>query len=312
VTTGPQPSPTGTSPALGLLGVPTSAGAHYAGQEAAPEALRQRDLVGRWAQRGLTVADRGDLVRRPFRVDPTAPKARNAVDVCDCIREVAEAVADAQVDGQLPVVLGGDCTITLGVVAGLKRRLGDVGLLYFDGDADLVTPATTRSGILDAMVVAHLLGEAESALTSAWGGGPLLEDDQLALLGYDPADRDSYDETIVARHPAVSLASYQDLALDPEGVARAALAQIRRPGRAVIVHFDIDAVDSGDLPLADFPHYGTGLSLAQAGRVLTALLGAPELAAVVLTEVNPTHDASGHLLDRYIDTIGDALAAALG
>jgi arginase family enzyme len=39
------------------------------------------------------------------------------------------------------IVLGGDCTITLGVLAGLQRAEPDAGLVYFDGDADLGRPA---------------------------------------------------------------------------------------------------------------------------------------------------------------------------
>jgi arginase len=74
----------------------------------------------------------------------------------------------------------------------------------------------------------------------------------------------------------------------------------------VVVHFDIDAVDSRDLPLANFPHYGTGVPLHIAAQVLHVLLRAPGLAAVVLTEINPSHDPDGALLDRYIQTLTDA------
>ena len=46
----------------------------------------------------------------------------------------------------------------LGVMAGVQRRYPEAGLLYVDGDADLATPGTTSSGVLDAMGAAHLLG----------------------------------------------------------------------------------------------------------------------------------------------------------
>jgi arginase family enzyme len=81
--------------------------------------------------------------------------------------------------------------------------------------------------------------------------------------------------------------------------------------RGLIVHFDVDAVDSGDLPLANFPHYGTGVPLSAARRVLSVLFAAPRLSAVVLTEVNPGYDPDGDSLARYTEAVAGALAAGL-
>lgn len=44
-----------------LIGVPTSAGAHHAGQERAPRALREAGLVKRLQEAGLGIDDAGDL-----------------------------------------------------------------------------------------------------------------------------------------------------------------------------------------------------------------------------------------------------------
>ena len=73
----------------------------------------------------------------------------------------------------------------------------------------------------------------------------------------------------------------------------------------------MDAVDSGDLPLANFPHHGTGVPLAVAGQVLSVLCGAPALSAVVLTEVNPSYDPSGDSLDPYLEAVAGALITGL-
>jgi len=57
--------------------------------------------------------------------------------------------------------------------------------------------------------------------------------------------------------------------------------------------------------------YGSGVKLDAAGDVLGALCAAPGLAAVVLTEVNPTHDPEGTQTARYVETVTRALGAAL-
>jgi hypothetical protein len=67
------------------------------------------------------------------------------------------------------------------------------------------------------------------------------------------------------------------------------------------VHFDVDAVYSADLPLANYPHHGKGLTFEAAMTVLRELCASPALTAMVLTEVNPTHDPIGELLGRYLD-----------
>lgn len=66
-----------------------------------------------------------------------------------------------------------------------------------------------------------------------------------------------------------------------------------------------------DLPLANFPHYGTGVPLAVAAEVLTVCYRAPQFRAAVLTEVNPSYEPSGAALARYTDAVAGALIAAL-
>ena len=184
-------------------------------------------------------------------------------------------------------------------------------LAYFDGDADLSSPERTRSGVLDATGVAHLLGIADTPLARIGRQVPMLAEHQLTLLGYDTGDPDSYEAAAFAARPGLRHASDAQLRADPAGVARAAVEAVSSPKARVAVHFDVDSVDSRDLALANFPHYGTGVPLAMAGQVLGTLLAAPGLASLTLTEVNPTHDPTGQLIERYIDTVVSALSSAL-
>jgi arginase len=60
-----------------MIGVPSSAGAHHAGQERAPAALRQAGLLDRLRAAGVAISDAGDLPAMPFAVDRDHPTARN-------------------------------------------------------------------------------------------------------------------------------------------------------------------------------------------------------------------------------------------
>jgi arginase len=291
-----------------VLGAATSAGTHHAGQERAPDALRAGGFVERLKAAGLTVTDLGNVVCETFRVDAGHGPARNMTATVRAARSVADAVEHAALEGSILLVLGGDCTITLGVLAGLQRVEPDTGLVYFDGDADLGTPGD-GSGILDAMGITHLLGLAETELTGLFETRPPLAVRRLAMLGYDETDPESRRSVFDARP---DLTHYPDHAVraDPLGCARGALAAVQEASR-LIVHFDVDAVDSGDLPLANFPHYGTGVPLVVARQVLSVLFAAPSLTAVVLTEVNPSYDPAGDSLDRYIEAVTGALIPGL-
>jgi arginase len=292
-----------------LIGAATSAGTHHAGQENAPRALRAGGFNARLAAAGLSVTDLGDVVYEPFQADRSGALARNEAAVVAVAAAVANAVRREAADDAVVVVLGGDCTISLGVLAGLQRTEPETGLVYFDGDADLAAPGR-GSGIMDAMGIAHLLGLAETGLTGLFQARPPIADERLAVLGFDETDPDSFLPGGFGARPGLTHFPDHAVRADPAGCARAALAATEAAPR-LMVHFDVDAVDSGDLPLANYPHYGTGVSLAAAGQVLSVLFAAPRLAAVVLTEVNPSYDPHGGSLPRYIDAVAGALITGL-
>ena len=172
-----------------LIGVPTSAGAHHAGQDRAPAALRAAGILGRLRAAGVSISDAGDLPGSVFAVDHDHPRARNLAAVVSVARTVADAVAREVAAGRRPLVMGGDCTITLGVIAGFRRVHSNVGLAYVDGDADLGAMTGEASGILDATGIEHLLGEGEPELAGLAGQPPLLEGSRLAMLGCDPREQ---------------------------------------------------------------------------------------------------------------------------
>jgi arginase len=293
-----------------VLGVASSAGAHFAGQERAPAALRAAGLVDRLIAAGLTVRDRGDVVMESYAVDNENPTCRNFPAVLRTARQVADIVSSVVADGAIPLVLGGDCTVTVGVVAGVRRVRPDAGLFYFDGDADLATPESTSIGVLDAMGIAHLIGLADNELASLGGDRPLLPSGRLVLFGIDETDGESFREEVMHEFPDLRWYPGHAVRSDPAGCARRALDGLIT-GAGMILHFDVDAVDSGDLPLGNYPHYGVGVSLEAAAEALAVAAAAPDLISIVLTEVNPTHDPDGQQLRRYVDAVGGALTAGL-
>jgi arginase len=293
-----------------IIGAPTSAGAYGVGQELAPQALRDAGLVTSLRQRGLQVEDGGDLPVRRFRPDPDRRTAQNLSRVVEVAGEVRDRVTATLRAGRLPVVLGGDCTITLGVIAGLVEVHGDAAVAYLDGDADLSTPSTTRSGILDAMGVAHLLGLPGVAPELAGIGPrrPLLNGARLALVGFSEDDLSDDEHDLLQRQQA-SLFPADSIRVDPPGAARR-VTQALPAASPLVVHLDVDLIDSVELPLAQFPHFNTGLTFDQAWELFDNVCAHRLPAAVVVTEANPLNDPDTVHMPRLVDLMVSALANA--
>src|ERR1700687_588428 len=290
---------------LGVMGVPSSAGAHGPGQEKAPGALRKAGLLGALREAGVEVEDLGDLPVTRFQPDQANRKQQSRSRVIKVAHQVADRVAEAVERELVPLVLGGDCTITLGVVAGLLRQQPDLGLIYFDGDADMTTPDTTRSGIFDSMGVAHLIGEGDPEAAHLRPPFPLHPSDRAPLFGFHPYECEPDEQRLLEKS---AMAQYPVTSMGDRPVERAAEALARLEGRvrAIAVHFGVDVMDSAEIPLADWPHYDA-LSFGDAMRCLRVFVGSPKLAALVVTEINPDNDPDGLLVRQFIDAFAEAM-----
>jgi arginase len=290
---------------LGLIGVPSSAGAHGPGQEKAPSALRDAGLLGALREAGLEVEDLGDLPVARFQPDPANRKRQSRSKVIEVAQQVADRVAAAVERDLVPLVLGGDCTITLGVVSGLVRGQPDLGLIYFDGDADMTTPDTTHSGIFDSMGVSHLIGQGDPQVSRLGPRFPLLPPNRIALFGFhpyevEPNEQQLLETSAIPQYPVTSMGDR------PVERAAEALARLEERAPAIAVHFDVDVMDSAEIPLANWPHYDA-LAFGDAMRCLRVFAGTPKLAALVVTEINPDHDPDGLLVAQFVDAFADAL-----
>ena len=302
------------SQTLGLLGVPSSAGAFAPGQEQAPQAMRQMGLVAALRAAGVAVVDHGDSPIWRWRPDQTQPTAQNLAVVAEQARTTAARVQEIVRIGQIPVVLGGDCTIELGVVAGHLQTQDRLALLYFDLHPDLNVPASVLEGALDWMGVAHLLAieGAADALTRMGPRFPLLGDDDLLLFAYGPEQSTSWEREIIERR-GLSGIPVAEVRAAPEASAAAALAQIASRCDRLLVHFDVDVIDFTDAPLSENTGRNQGLSFAEAFAALRVLLASDRLATLTITELNPDHGAEdGSTLARFVAALVDALAGSVG
>jgi arginase len=274
--------------------------------------LRAAGLADALEAADVAVSDAGDLPVSLFATAPAPSGARNLPAVLEVVGRVADAVAAARAEGDVPVLLGGDCTLVLGAVAGLRRleqASGDVGVFYLDGDADLDTPQEGW-GVLDSCGVAHLLGDGDPQLAALRPDGPLVDAASLVLFGFHPAQLSAGQWRRFAGRGLYGV-PVTDIPAGTAGRrATQALTRLRDKG-ALVCHLDIDVIDYARFPLADCPRYHGGLSLTDTFDAIMAAAGHPALACLTLTEVNPDHDPTGELTRQLVADWSAAIAVGL-
>jgi arginase len=295
---------------VGVIGVPTSAAAFAPGQEQAPRALREAGLLEELGRSGVNVSDRGDRETWRWRPDRNYPRAQNVSKIVEIVRDTAQRVSDSTAAGELTLVLGGDCTVGIGTVAGHVGTGERVGLVYFDTHADLNVPGSVSEGALDWMGLAHMLGEPGACpdLVNAGPRAPLLHPAQVLLFAWGAGQATEFEREVISRR-GIEVVPVEEVAADPEGTAVRALEMMRDRCDRLLVHFDVDVIDFTDVPLSENWGRNEGLAYEHAMRALHQLLETPMLAGLTITELNPDHAEEGTDSIRRIAT---AIAAALG
>jgi arginase len=180
-----------------------------------------------------------------------------------------------------------------------------MGLLYFDGDVDLMTPETSGTGILDGMGMAHILGCGADELARVGERYPLLTDDHIVLYGFDAAEVAQTEADVLRNGHLSTYPAYRIRKRVKKSAARA-LADLRSKACPVLVHFDVDVINFEDFPAADVPHYN-GLTFREAMTTLRVFLADPCVAGLVLTEFNADRDPDGQLASRLVDGLVHAM-----
>jgi arginase len=294
---------------VAVIGVPSSAGAYAIGQEDAPAGLRAAGLIARLRAAGADVEDMGDSPVWRWRPDRARPLAQNVDAVIAQARATRRRVLRATREGRIGLVLGGDCTIGIGTVAGILDEHDSLGLIYFDLHADMNTPASVNDGALDWMGVAHMLAldGTEPDLTRVGRRIPMLRAEQVVLFAHGMESATPWEKEQIERLGLARI-SVEEVRQDAEAAARRAVAIMRPRFAHYAVHLDADVIDFTDAPLSENTGRNTGLSFRAAVDALRGLLSDDALVALTVAEVNPAHAiAEDGLLERFAAAVAESI-----
>jgi arginase len=219
-----------TRPPVRVFSVPFDAGSEGLRMGAGPEALLAAGLVEQISASAGAV----DVVR----VVPASPWRSELQTTFELHRRLAELTRQGLAEGARPLILAGDCNMTVAAIAAHEPGLR-TGVVWLDAHGDLNTPETDLSGYLDGQGLAMLTGRCWAAHARSLDGFSPVPDDRVLLVGaraLDDLERDVLADSGIARMSAT------DASLLP--TRDRMLHEFTRGLDQVHLHVDVDVLDT--------------------------------------------------------------------
>jgi arginase len=291
------------STVVGLIGAPTDIGAGMRGASMGPEALRVAGLQPVLESQGLEVRDQGNLNGPGNPNLPAHEGYRHLSEVVAWNQLVHEAVYGELQAARLPILLGGDHSLSVGSISSVARHCREkrkpLRILWLDAHADFNTNVLTPSGNLHGMPVACLCGHGPRSLIEIGGQVPAINPNMIRQIGIRSVDQG--EKRLVHE---VGLEVYDMRYIDELGM-RHALEQALSgmdPGTHLHVSFDVDFLDPDIAPGVGTTVAG-GPSYRESQLCMEMIADTGLLASLDIMELNPALDLRNRTAEVAVDLV---------
>ena len=275
-----------------LIGVPLDLGGNRRGTDMGPSAFRIAGIGEQLATLKRLVIDKGDIATPiPETKGPGDPRKRYVKEITRVCQKVYQVVLASLDEGAIPVVLGGDHSLSAGSVAAiaswLRKEDKKLGLVWVDAHGDMNTPETSASGNVHGMPLAALLGPEPAELARIGGEVPAVLAENTVLVGIRNLDEI---EKKLVKASKVHVFTMKEI--DRMGIAQVMERALTLAGRGtagIHVSFDMDVCDPAIAPGVGTAVKG-GLDYREAHVVMEMAAESGKLTSLDLVEVNPTLD----------------------
>lgn len=278
-----------------LLGAPLYTLSVYRGMGDAPAALRKSGLANVFE----SPVDLGDVSIQPLKRDVLEGRAKNMSHFREASSRLYSATRQLK-QGRL-LVIGGECSETVGAMAGFSEANGGkAGMLWLDAHGDFNTPESSPSGYIGGMCLALACGMAPGLDLGVGQAPPPLAGERLVHVGsraLDPPEVEAFSAS-----PAKLYTAQQLKKAGVEEVAEEAARHLENRSDWIACHLDVDVLDPALIPSVNYPTPG-GLTLEQTATVVRRLEGTGKLKALELAAYNPHKDPRLESARRIVDLL---------
>jgi|SRR5476649_2243368 len=222
---------------------------------------------------------------------------------------LADEVHKAQKNGLKPIVIGGDCAILPGVLAG-SRRSGSVALIHIDGHSDFRHPGNwepesgKKPGAAAGMDLALVTGRGEPLLTQ-WPGikGPLIPDEAVVQLGEREGLDEDFEWPDIYDTEIDQINIFDALKLEDNAVISRIYHRLDDfPDWRYWIHIDVDVLDKSEMPAVDCPGI-PGLSSQRLIHIGRNLFVNSRCCGITVTIFDPDLDPTCKYADLVVNII---------
>jgi arginase len=291
------------SAAVTLVGAPTDIGAGDRGASMGPEALRVAGLGAALASRGVSVRDRGNLAGPANPWTPPHAGYRHLPEVAEWSRLVHEAVHAELAESRLPILLGGDHSLSIGSISAVARHCRESGralrVLWLDAHADFNTSELSPSGNVHGMPVACLCGFGPPELTRLHGASPAIRPEwvrEVGIRSVDPGEKRFVH--------AEGLEVFDMRYVDEMGMREAMERALEGVDARMHLHvsFDVDFLDPEIAPGVGTTVPG-GPTYREAQLCMEMIADTGRLASLDIVELNPALDERNRTASLVVDLV---------
>ena len=227
--------------------------------------------------------------------------------VRDAICAVRDAVDRAYGGGATPLVLGGDCSLIIGALAGARRHHGRIAACFLDGHADCYDGESSPTGEVADMDIGIVCGGGPAALRGVGGApDPLVRPGDCVVIGNRFFDASGTDDRELA-HPLIQQISGPQLRVwDAAEIGGALAERLAVQAGAIWLHIDCDVLDEAVMPAVTYPQPG-GATWDDLEALIRSVAARPELVGVSLTDFVPPKDPGGEHAARLAQVVARAL-----
>ncbi len=270
-------------PQITLLGAPSCLGGNVFGCQDGPFAIR-KILIPKLKKNKISFRDLGD-VNPPITCVITNPRAKCLDEIRQTdnllVKKIrAEKLFSFSIKNKsatLPILLGGDHSLNYSFILELHRKMGKIGLIWFDAHADFNTPKISPSGNVHGMVLAGLAKK--------------VGETNIVIFGV--RDLDPQEKTRLEKSKVTVITMEEIKKKGTEKSLKKALNALSKT-KGIHLSFDLDMFDPSIAPGTGTP-VKKGLNKTDLKDLMKTLRtqNTPPMVSADIMELNPLNDKYG-------------------